>query len=97
MYVCIYVCGETKMERETEMEMEMGMELKTESRGGKWAHAAFHIATTIATPAAYSPLPFALASLGWTTGLTHLTQIPISLNYTLLLSLLILLKHSLIQ
>ncbi|KAI5395032.1 hypothetical protein KIW84_061586 [Lathyrus oleraceus] len=32
---------------------------------GTWKHAAFHVATTIATPAAYAPLPFALASLGW--------------------------------
>ena len=61
------------MESGTQTQMEMEMELKTESRGGKWAHAAFHIATTIATPAAYSPLPFALASLGWTTGLNLLT------------------------
>ncbi|XP_044502802.1 GABA transporter 1-like isoform X2 [Mangifera indica] len=35
---------------------------------GKWTHAAFHVATTIATPAAYAPLPFALASLGWPLG-----------------------------
>lgn len=35
---------------------------------GTWKHAAFHVATTIATPAAYAPLPFALASLGWTLG-----------------------------
>ncbi|KAL5988969.1 hypothetical protein ACLOJK_027071 [Asimina triloba] len=40
------------------------------SHGGKgtWKHAAFHVATTIATPAAYAPLPFALASLGWPLG-----------------------------
>ena len=36
---------------------------------GTWKHGAFHIATTIATPAAYAPLPFALASLGWPLGL----------------------------
>lgn len=35
---------------------------------GTWAHAAFHVATTIATPAAYAPLPFAVASLGWPLG-----------------------------
>lgn len=35
---------------------------------GSWKHAAFHIATTIATPAAYAPLPFAVASLGWPLG-----------------------------
>ena len=72
MCICVK-CGETEMESGTQTQMEMEMELKTESRGGKWAHAAFHIATTIATPAAYSPLPFALASLGWTTGLNLLT------------------------
>lgn len=35
---------------------------------GTWKHAAFHVATTIATPAAYAPLPFALASLAWPLG-----------------------------
>lgn len=35
---------------------------------GTWKHAAFHVATTIATPAAYAPLPFALSSLGWPLG-----------------------------
>lgn len=35
---------------------------------GSWKHAAFHVATTIATPAAYAPLPFAVASLGWPLG-----------------------------
>lgn len=35
---------------------------------GTWKHAAFHVATTIATPAAYAPLPFAVASLGWPLG-----------------------------
>lgn len=35
---------------------------------GTWKHTAFHVATTIATPAAYAPLPFALASLGWFLG-----------------------------
>lgn len=35
---------------------------------GTWKHAAVHVATTIATPAAYAPLPFALASLGWPLG-----------------------------
>uniref|UniRef100_A0A7N0V5H1 Amino acid transporter transmembrane domain-containing protein n=1 Tax=Kalanchoe fedtschenkoi TaxID=63787 RepID=A0A7N0V5H1_KALFE len=39
---------------------------------GTWKHAAFHVATTIATPAAFSPLPFALASLGWPVGVTSL-------------------------
>ena len=39
-----------------------------EAGRGTWRHAAFHVATTIATPAAYAPLPFALASLGWPLG-----------------------------
>lgn len=39
---------------------------------GTWKHAAFHVATTIATPAAYAPLPFALASLGWPLGQFYL-------------------------
>ncbi|KAL6883628.1 hypothetical protein ACP4OV_011042 [Aristida adscensionis] len=39
---------------------------------GMWRHAAFHVATTIATPAAYAPLPFALASLGWPLGVCSL-------------------------
>lgn len=44
-------------------------EFKSSNRGkGTWKHAAFHVATTIATPAAYAPLPFALASLGWPIG-----------------------------
>ncbi|KAK1692003.1 hypothetical protein QYE76_008700 [Lolium multiflorum] len=44
------------------------------AEGGKgtWRHAAFHVATTIATPAAYAPLPFALASLGWPLGVCSL-------------------------
>nr|XP_029119649.1 GABA transporter 1 [Elaeis guineensis] len=40
----------------------------SEGGRGTWRHAAFHVATTIATPAAYAPLPFALASLGWPLG-----------------------------
>ena len=43
-------------------------EEEEERRKGTWKHAAFHVATTIATPAAYAPLPFALASLGWPLG-----------------------------
>ncbi|KAG5125965.1 hypothetical protein JHK82_026800 [Glycine max] len=45
-----------------------------ESGKGTWKHAAFHVATTIATPAAYAPLPFALASLGWPLGVTSLVS-----------------------
>lgn len=43
-------------------------EVAEEEGKGTWRHAAFHVATTIATPAAYAPLPFALASLGWPLG-----------------------------
>ncbi|KAK3153704.1 hypothetical protein QOZ80_2BG0180040 [Eleusine coracana subsp. coracana] len=43
---------------------EVGTGTEKEARG-TWLHAAFHVATTIATPAAYAPLPFAVASLGW--------------------------------
>lgn len=39
---------------------------------GSWMHAAFHVATTIATPAAYAPLPSAIASLGWPGGVVSL-------------------------
>lgn len=52
-----------------EAEIEVGRACSTEQEGkGTWKHAAFHVATTIATPAAYAPLPFALASLGWPLG-----------------------------
>eukprot|EP00775_Hariotina_reticulata_P009422 gene9422-9588_t len=36
---------------------------------GEWYHAAYHLATTIATPAAYAPLPWAFAMLTWPGGL----------------------------
>lgn len=49
--------------------LRMREEKEEEEKGrGTWKHAAFHVATTIATPAAYAPLPFALASLGWPLG-----------------------------
>lgn len=49
--------------------LEVGREAEEEVSGkGTWKHAGFHVATTIATPAAYAPLPFALASLGWPLG-----------------------------
>ena len=53
--------------------VEVGIEEKDVEEGGVSGkgtrkHAAFHVATTIATPAAYAPLPFALASLGWPLG-----------------------------
>ncbi|KAK3157565.1 hypothetical protein QOZ80_2AG0124420 [Eleusine coracana subsp. coracana] len=50
---------------------EVGTGTEKEARG-TWLHAAFHVATTIATPAAYAPLPFAVASLGWPLGVCSL-------------------------
>lgn len=52
---------------------------------GTWKHAAFHVATTIATPAAYAPLPFALASLGWPLGVTSLVGATLATWYSSLL------------
>ena len=39
---------------------------------GRWWHAGGHLATTIATPAAYAPLPFAVSRLGWPAGMIAL-------------------------
>lgn len=36
---------------------------------GTWYHAGYHLATTIATPAAYAPLPWAFAMLTWPGGI----------------------------
>ncbi|KAJ6931246.1 GABA transporter 1-like isoform X1 [Populus alba x Populus x berolinensis] len=52
---------------------------------GTWKHAAFHVATTIATPAAYAPLPFALASLGWPLGVSSLVGATLATWYSSLL------------
>ncbi|GAV82468.1 Aa_trans domain-containing protein [Cephalotus follicularis] len=52
---------------------------------GTWKHAAFHVATTIATPAAYAPLPFALASLGWPLGVSCLVGGTLATWYSSLL------------
>ncbi|XP_073147510.1 GABA transporter 1-like [Henckelia pumila] len=52
---------------------------------GTWQHAAFHVATTIATPAAYAPLPFAVASLGWPLGVTSLVAGTLATWYSSLL------------
>lgn len=56
-----------------------------ESGRGTWKHAAFHVATTIATPAAYAPLPFALASLGWYLGVSSLVGATLATWYSSLL------------
>ncbi|KAK8717991.1 hypothetical protein V6N13_045241 [Hibiscus sabdariffa] len=52
---------------------------------GTWKHAAFHVATTIATPAAYAPLPFAIASLGWPLGVSSLVAATLATWYSSLL------------
>ena len=39
---------------------------------GAWHQAAWHIATTICTPAAYATLPSAFAWLGWPAGIISL-------------------------
>ncbi|KAJ1417530.1 Amino acid transporter, transmembrane domain [Sesbania bispinosa] len=65
-----------------------GREAETEggiSGKGTWKHAAFHVATTIATPAAYAPLPFALASLGWPLGVSNLVSATLATWYSSIL------------
>ncbi|KAK1420537.1 hypothetical protein QVD17_22214 [Tagetes erecta] len=52
--------------------LEQSSKTSATSSKGTWKHAAFHVATTIATPAAYAPLPFAIASLGWSLGVISL-------------------------
>ncbi|KAL5561785.1 hypothetical protein UlMin_031532 [Ulmus minor] len=71
---------ELKLDREGEEDDE---EQATERQSkGTWKHAAFHIATTIATPAAYAPLPFALASLGWPLGVGSLVGATLATWYS---------------
>ncbi|XP_023762483.1 GABA transporter 1 [Lactuca sativa] len=57
----------------------------TGSGRGSWKHAAFHVATTIATPAAYAPLPFAVSSLGWPLGVLSLVGATLTTWYSSLL------------
>ncbi|KAJ0927301.1 putative amino acid transporter, transmembrane domain-containing protein [Helianthus annuus] len=52
---------------------------------GSWKHAAFHVATTIATPAAYAPLPFAVSSLGWSLGVLSLVGATLTTWYSSIL------------
>lgn len=75
-------------EEEEEEEVELratapplhGTATKEGAQGrGTWKHAAFHVATNIATPAAYAPLPSALASLGWPLGIHSLSPFFLSL------------------
>ncbi|KAF7852076.1 hypothetical protein BT93_L0602 [Corymbia citriodora subsp. variegata] len=70
----------TVVDREEEEAAETG-----EGGRGTWKHAAFHVATTIATPAAYAPLPFALASLGWPLGVSSLVGATLATWYSSLL------------
>ncbi|KAK9904043.1 hypothetical protein WJX75_003267 [Coccomyxa subellipsoidea] len=51
----------------------------------KWYHAGGHISTIIATPAAYAPLPFAFAHLGWEAGVIFLLLAGLVTWYTSLL------------
>ncbi|KAF9619113.1 hypothetical protein IFM89_005127 [Coptis chinensis] len=67
------------------MESENGESSFVDGGKGTWKHAAFHVATTIATPAAYAPLPFALASLGWPLGVSSLVGGTLATGYSSLL------------
>ena len=54
---------------------------------GTWYEAGYHLATTIATPAAYAPLSFAIASLTWSGGIiTLLVGIAVTWYCSILLS-----------
>lgn len=67
-----------------EMALEEGNSNCVEAKG-TWKHAAFHVATTIATPAAYAPLPFAVASLGWPLGVVSLVSATLATWYSSIL------------
>ncbi|KAL4860241.1 GABA transporter 1 [Chlorella vulgaris] len=47
---------------------------RTDIGKGTWLYAGYHLATTIATPAAYAYLPFAFAGLGWGPGMVALVM-----------------------
>lgn len=47
---------------------------RTDIGKGTWVMAGYHLATTIATPAAYAYLPFAFANLGWPGGMVLLVM-----------------------
>ena len=74
----------TEAEHETRVSDGDDQQLEEEDYLGRgtWKHAAFHVATTIATPAAYAPLPFALASLGWSLGVTSLVSATLATWYS---------------
>ncbi|EOX94559.1 Transmembrane amino acid transporter family protein isoform 2 [Theobroma cacao] len=77
----------TAFHEEDEQKQIGGEDSKSHEAAGKgtWKHAAFHVATTIATPAAYAPLPFALASLGWPLGVSSLVAATLATWYSSLL------------
>ncbi|WCJ21642.1 Transmembrane amino acid transporter family protein [Euphorbia peplus] len=83
--------SDTEREKPSEDTAEEHEEVVTSSATGHgqgkgtWMHAAFHVATTIATPAAYAPLPFALASLGCPLGVSSLVVATLATWYSSLL------------
>ncbi|OMO78388.1 Amino acid transporter, transmembrane [Corchorus capsularis] len=79
--------GESDVYERDEEKQGRGADSSGQDGAGKgtWKHAAFHVATTIATPAAYAPLPFALASLGWSLGVTSLVAATLATWYSSLL------------
>lgn len=64
----------TDMEKETSGEYQAKESFRTDIGKGTWLYAGYHLATTIATPAAYAYLPFAFAGLGWGPGLVALVM-----------------------
>ncbi|XP_019188559.1 PREDICTED: GABA transporter 1-like [Ipomoea nil] len=78
--------SESISESEVQKAVEEQEQRENENDGkGSWKHAAFHVATTIATPAAYAPLPFAVASLGWPLGVANLVSGTLTTWYSSLL------------
>ncbi|KAL6217479.1 hypothetical protein ACLB2K_010696 [Fragaria x ananassa] len=76
----------TEAAEEERQQVEELEEAEEDKHGkGTWKHAAVHVATTIATPAAYAPLPFALASLGWPLGVSSLVGATLATWYSSLL------------
>ncbi|KAJ4851536.1 hypothetical protein Tsubulata_942888 [Turnera subulata] len=77
--------GSTAAEDREPYSLDDNMDEEEQKGKGTWKHAAFHIATTIATPAAYAPLPFALASLGWSLGVNSLVGATLATWYSSIL------------
>lgn len=59
-------------EKDTSREYQAKDSFRTDIGKGTWLAAGYHLATTIATPAAYAYLPFAFAGLGWAPGMIAL-------------------------